>query len=689
MSTTPAAAPALPSDNPFASAWNTPFQTPPFSRIKAEHFQPAFDAGMAAQNAEIAAIADNPAPPDFINTLEALERSGQVLKKVRSVFGLLSNTCSTPELQAIEEDISPKLSRHSTAIGQNEKLFARIDAVYQARHSLTPLQARLVEEYHYSYRISGVGLPKEQKERIASISARLSEISTSFSNTLLNEGKAKCFIVDHAADLSGLPAEAIASAAETATKRGHAGKFAFALTRTEFDQFMTLIERRDLREQFFTAFTLRGDGNDAFDTKALIPEAIALRQEQAHLLGHSTYAHMVTAHNMAKSPEAVLSLLTDLWNPACQRLELDKKDMQAEAAAHGQNDPVQPWDWYFYAEKVRQKKYALDDATLKPYFELNAVREAAFATASRLFGLTFTLRPEIDAHHEDAQTWEVTDRNGKHLGLFMADYFARDSKRSGAWMNLMRQQNRLENDQRPYAYNICNFTKPAAGQPALLSLDSARTLFHEFGHALHGLLSDVDYPRLSGLNVRWDFVELPSQLMEHWLTTPALMKQHLRHVESGAPIPDDLIEKIEHSTTFNQAFETVRYLSSALVDMELHLEQAPSGLDVRAFEQNTLAKYRMPEAAHMAHRLPHFKHSIEGGYSAQYYVYIWAGVLDNDAFAAFEETGNVFDPATAERLYTHIYSCGNSRDPSETYRLFRGRDATRDALLKKKGLTSA
>lgn len=677
----------LPPDNPFAAPWQTAFATVPFSRIKAEHFMPAFRAAMAAEDAEIAAIANNPDPASFANTLEALEQTGQMLKLVSSSFHLLSGTCSTDELQTIDEEVSPLLSRHATAIGQNEKLFARIDTVYNQRSNLTPEQARLAEEYHYTYRLAGVGLPPADKERIATINARLSESATEFSNRLLNEAKAKCFVVDSEADLAGLPEAVKAAAAETAAKRGHKGKYAFTLSRPEVETFLTSSERRDLREKLYTAFKQRGNANDAFDTKALIPEAIELRQERARILGYKNHADMVTSHNMAKSPAAALGLLTDLWEPACRRFEEEKKELQAEASAHGQNDPVQPWDWYFYADRVRQKKYDLDDSVLRPYLELESVREAAFATASQLFGISFNLRPEIEAHHPEARTWEVLDRNGQHLGLFTGDYFARDSKRAGAWMDELRGQNALSG-QRPHVYNVCNFAKPAESQPALLSLDDALTVFHEFGHGLHGLLSQVEYPSLSGTNVRWDFVELPSQLFEHWLTAPAVMKKYLRHAKTGAEIPDDLIAKIKKSQTFNKGFETVRYLSSALLDMELHLLPSAKELDVNAFETTILKKYALPEGAEVMHHLPHFKHSAEGGYSAQYYVYIWAGVLEHDAFAAFEESGNPFDAATAHRLLENIYSAGNRRDPAETYRLFRGRDATRDALLRNRGLVA-
>lgn len=677
----------LPADNPFAQNWQTPFATPPFSQIRLEHFKPAYLAAMAEEKAEIEAIADNPDAPTFANTMEALEKCGQALSRVNCCFYLLSSTCSTDDFQALDEEMSPLLSRHSTERGQNEKLFARIDTLYKSRSTLPPLQARLVEEYHYSYRMAGVGLPPAQKTRISEINARLSEIATDFSNRLMNEAAEKSFVIDKA-DLAGLPEDLIASAAETAEKRGMKGRYAFTLSRPVFENFMTNSARRDLREKMFAAFSARGDAGDGFDTKDLIPEAIELRQERAQILGFKTHAEMVTSHNMAGSPSAALGLLTDLWTPACQRFESEKKELQAIAAQDGQNDPIQPWDWLYYAEKLRQQKFALDDATLKPYFELEQVREAAFSTASRLFGLSFTLRPEIEAHHPEARTWEVKDKNGQHLGLFTGDYFARDSKKSGAWMSELRGDNALIG-QRPHVYNICNFPKPAAGQPALLSQEDAITLFHEFGHALHGLLSQVAYPSLAGTNVRWDFVELPSQLFEHWLTDPTVMKTQLRHIETGAPIPDALIEKIHTTQTFNQGFDTVRYLSSALLDMELHLLPSAKGMDVNAFEKATLAKYKMPEGAPIMHRLPHFKHSAEGGYSAQYYVYIWAGVLEHDAFAAFEDTKDVFNSSIATRLYEHIYSAGNSIDPAATYRAFRGRDATREALLKNKGLLPA
>ncbi len=669
---------------PFFSDWDRTRSLPDFKAIKPDMFIPAFEQAMAEHRAEVEAILNNPAAPTFENTIVPLELAGRNLDRVNDIFGILTGTRSTKKLQKIDEKISPKLSRHSSEIALLPKLWERTDAIYQQRDKLDPEARRLVEEKHRDLVLSGAQLPPEQKKRMIEIGEKLASLHTKFGNRLMNEVDGNPLLIDTAAELEGVASATLEALAEAAKKAGKSG-YLIKLQRDGVEAILKQCKVRATRQKLHEAFVSRCDHGDENDTKELIPQILKLRQEEAALLGFATYSHLATVANMAKTPEAAIGLMRDLWEPAKTAMAREQKQLEAAAAAEGMNEKLQPWDWIYYAEKVREKEYALDEAILKPYLSLNNVRKAAFKTAEKLFGIQLKPR-KLKGWHAEVKAYDVFDKaSGQPIALFLTDYFARDGKQSGAWMSELAHQYKIDGGQLPIVYNVCNYVKPAKGQPALLTMDSANTLFHEFGHALHGMLSQATYPSLAGTYVYRDFVELPSQLYEHWLTEPKVMKQHLRHVETGEPIPDELIEKIRKSAQFNEGFNTVRFLSSALMDLELHqLAQAPS--DIAKAEQEILARYGMPPLAQMMHRPVHHSHQFSSGYYASnYYVYMWAAVLDNDVFAAFEEKKNPYHKPTARKLREHIYSAGNTRHPMELFKAFRGREPKRDALLRHKG----
>jgi peptidyl-dipeptidase Dcp len=682
----------LPAENPFASRWETPFRLPPFAAIKPEHIRPAFDAALAKHKDEIAAIVADKAAPDFANTIEALERAGRALSRVGGVFYNLTGADTNEALQAIERDLSPITSRHWSAIMMDEGLFARVDAVNARRDTLglNPEQARLLERTYKGFIRSGAQLNPEDKKRLAAINERLAGLGTQFSQNVLKDESCYALFIADEAGLAGLPEFVKAAMARAAADRGKPGQHAVTLSRSIIEPFLTFSTRRDLREEAFIAWSKRGENGGESDNRAIVAEMVKLRAEKAKLLGYPTFAHFKLDDAMAKTPEHVRGLLELVWKPAKARAAREAADLAALAQNEGENGPIRPWDWRHYAEKVRQKTFALDEAVLKQYLQLDRVRQAAFDVAGKLFGLSFAERPELKGYHPDVRIFEVKETaSGRHIGLFVGDYFARASKRSGAWMSAFRGQRKLDGETRPIIVNVCNFAKPAEGKPALLSLDDARTLFHEFGHALHGLLSDVTYGSLAGTSVARDFVELPSQLYEHWFLTREVMREYCHHAETGEAIPAVLIEKIEKAQTFNQGFATVDYTSSALVDLAFHSLEAPAEVDPLAFEAAELARIGMPSEITMRHRTPHFTHVFSGdGYSAGYYSYLWSEVMDADAFNAFTETGDVFSPAVAEKLKRYIYSAGDTRDAAEAYTLFRGRLPTPDALLEKRGLAA-
>lgn len=682
----------LPAENPFATRWETPFRLPPFGAIRPEHIRPAFDAALAKHKGEIAAIVADKAAPDFANSIEALERAGRALSRVGGVFYNLTGADTNEALQAIEREMSPITSRHWSAIMMDEGLFARVDAVFagQDKLGLDAEQARLLERTYKGFIRSGAKLGADDKKRLATINERLAGLGTQFSQNVLKDESSYALFIEDEAGLAGLPEFVKAAMARAAADRGKPGQHAVTLSRSIIEPFLTFSTRRDLREEAFIAWSKRGENGGESDNRAIVAEMVKLRAEKAKLLGYATFAHFKLDDAMAKTPEHVRGLLELVWKPAKARAAREAADLAALAQDEGENGPIRPWDWRHYAEKLRQKTYALDEAVLKPYLQLDRVRQAAFDVAGKLFGLTFAERPELAGYHPDVRIFEVTEAaSGRHIGLFIGDYFARSSKRSGAWMSAFRGQRKLDGETRPIIVNVCNFAKPAESKPALLSIDDARTLFHEFGHALHGLLSDVTYGSLAGTAVARDFVELPSQLYEHWFLTREVMRQYCLHAETGEPIPEALIEKIEKAQTFNQGFSTVEYTSSALVDLAFHSLEAPAEVDPLAFEAAELKRIGMPDEITMRHRTPHFTHVFSGdGYSAGYYSYLWSEVMDADAFNAFTETGDVFSAEVAEKLKRYIYSAGDTRDAAEAYTLFRGRLPTPDALLEKRGLAA-
>jgi peptidyl-dipeptidase Dcp len=677
--------------NPLLAAWTAPFEAPPFAEITPAHFRPAYDVALAAHVTEIDAIAGSTDAPTFANVIEAMETSGEMLDRVSSVFGNLAGADTNDALEEIERDLAPIMSRHFSAISLNEKLFQRIKSVYEQRETLklAAEQQRVLERYYINFVRSGGGLPDGKKKRLAEINERLATLSTQFGQNVLADEREWKLVLDGTADLEGLTEADIESAAKAAEDRGLAGKHVITLSRSSIDPFLQNSSRRDLREKAFAGWTARGEHAGGSDNRPLVAEMIELRAERAKLLGYETFAHFKLDDVMAKTPDAVRGLLEKVWTPAKARAAQELADLQKLAAERGDNIEIAPWDWRYYSEKVRAARFSIDDEEVKPYFQLDRMIEAAFDCATRLFGLTFAERTDIPLYHPDARSWEVKDASGRHIGLFIGDYFARASKHSGAWMSAFRSQEKLRGDIRPIIVNVMNFSKPPEGKPALLTMDDARTLFHEFGHGLHGLLSDVTYPLISGTSVARDFVELPSQLYEHWLEEPEVLRRFAVHAVTGKPIPEPLLEKLLSARKFSQGFSTVEYTSSALVDLEFHLLKDAKGLDPIGFEKDVLARIGMPKEITMRHRTPHFQHIFSGGYSAGYYSYLWSEVLDADAFEAFKEKGDIFDKETAKKLRDFIYAAGGKQDPHEAYRAFRGHDPSPMALLKKRGLDAA
>ena len=675
--------------NPLLQAWTGPFAAPPFAAIAPDHFRPAFDVALAQKRAEIAAIAADPALASFANTIDALERSGAQLDRVAAVFFNLAGADSSDAIEAIERDIAPVLSRLSSEIYLNEALFRRVDALYQARDNLglNAEQARVLKLYHIAFMRNGAGLAPEAKARLAEIDERLATLGTQFGQNVLADEKAYMLPLETPEDGAGLPESLLAVAHQNAAERGMPGQRGITLSRSSIEPFLQFSTRRDLREKAFRAWAARGEHDGPTDNRAIAAETVRLRAERAALLGFETYAHFRLDNTMAKTPEAALGLLHQVWTPARAQALREEEALQAIIAAEGGNFRVAPWDWRYYAEKRRKAEFDIDEGEIKPYLQLDKMIEAAFYVAHRLFGLTFGERADIKLYHPDARCWAVKDRDGKEIALFIGDYFARPSKHSGAWMSSFREQQKLDGEVRPIVVNVLNFAQTGAGEPCLLSFDDARTLFHEFGHGLHGMLSDVTYPTLSGTNVARDFVEFPSQLYEHWLERPEILRRFALHHRTGEAMPEALLQRLLRARQFNQGFATVEFTASALVDLDLHLEAAPDAIDVVAFEKSELAKLGMPEAIAMRHRTPHFQHIFAGsGYSAGYYSYLWSEILDADGFEAFEESGDIFDSGLAKRLRDYVYAAGNSREPDAAYIGFRGRAPGTEALLRKRGL---
>ncbi len=672
------------STNPFFESWNTPFAAPPFAQIRAEHFRPAYERAFAEHAREIAAIAENPATPTFENTIVALEQSGRLLARIDLVFGNLAASDTNDELQSIERDLAPLHARHWSSIFLNADLFHLIDDIFTRRSALE-LDAeslRVLERYQLDFVRAGANLGEEERKRYAQVSERLAELGTAFGQNVLADEQSFLLPLQES-DLDGLPDFAREAASGIAKERGSDAPFAITTSRSSAEPFLQFSDRRDLREKVFKALTKRGDNDSAHDNKKLIAEIVTLRTERAKLLGYSTFADYRLADTMAQTPDTARILLDQVWTAARSRALEERDALQTVVAEEGSNFSLAAWDWRYYAEKLRKERYDFDEAEIIPYLQLDKMIEAAFDTAHRLFGLSFTERKDIPVYHPDVRVWEVI-RGGEHVGLFFGDYFARPSKRGGAWMSSFRDQENIDGRITPIIINTCNFPK---AKPALLNFDEAKTLFHEFGHALHGLLSNVRFPRLAGTNVARDFVELPSQIFEHWLEESAVLEKFAVHVETGKPMPKALLEKLNAARNFNQGFATVEFLGSAFADLDFHALENPGDVDVAALEKQSMARIGMPDEIAMRHRPTHFLHIFDGdGYSAGYYSYMWAEVLDADGFRAFKEAGSAFDTATAKRLHDYIYSAGGTRDYAEAYRLFRGRDPKIDALLEGRGL---
>jgi peptidyl-dipeptidase Dcp len=684
----------LATSNPLVQPWNTPHGLPPFAEVRAEHFRPAFDAALSEHLADIDAIASLNEPPSFDNTVAALDRSGRLLARVEALFYNLTSSETSPALQAVEREMAAPLAAHNSVVYMNARLFERIDTLHAQRATLglAPEQLRLLERFHLDFVRAGAKLGGAAQKRYAQVMQRLAELTTRFGQNVLADESAYRLVLRGDRDLAGLPDFVCAAARQAAVDRGITDGCVITLSRSHIVPFLTFSDRRDLREQAWRAWISRGEHDGEHDNRPVAREILSLRNEQARLHGYACYADYALADTMAGTQAAVDELLQQVWVPAKARAEQEREALQALVMSRNESLQIEAWDWRYYAEKVRQARYDLDEAAVKPYFPLDRMVEAVFDCAQRLFGVRFTARADLQAYHPDVKVYEVRQAaDDSMVGIFLHDNFARPTKRSGAWMSLYRSQSRNAADAAqgvlPIVVNNNNFAKGAPGEPTLLSFDDARTLFHEFGHGLHGLLSSVTYERLSGTNVLRDFVELPSQLFEHWLSEREVLKKHARHHVTGEPIPDELITKLEAASKFNQGYETVRYVASARVDMAAHALTSSEGPDITAFEKAENERMGLPAAVGMNHRLAHFQHLFSGSsYAAGYYVYLWAEVLDADGYDAFTEAGNPFDASVAQRLRQFIYSSGNSREPREAYRAFRGRDPSVQPMLRERGL---
>ena len=675
--------------NALLAKWEGPFGgVPPFDQVQVSLFKPALEAAMAEQLSEIAKIAADPAAPNFENTITPLERSGRPLNRVQTVYGVWASTMSGPEFQVVQREMAPRLAAFSDKITQNEQLFRRIEAVYNSREKarLTPEQQRLSWLYYTNFVRAGARLNAEAKARLSQINQKLAGLYTRFSQNVLAEETDQFIALKTEADLAGLPSSVRDAAAAAATAKKIPGEWVIMNTRSSTDPFLTYSARRDLREKAWRMFINRGDNGGDRDNNAIITEILQLRAERAKLLGFPTHAHWRLENAMAKTPERAMELMEAVWKPAVARVHEEVADMQSLADKEGAKIKIKPWDYRYYAEKVRAARYDLDQNEVSKYLQLEKLRDGIFWVAGELFGFDFAPATNVPVYHPDVRVWEVTDKTTKkHIGLWFFDPYARAGKRSGAWMNAYRSQQRIDDVVTTIVSNNANFVKGKPGEPLLISWDDAVTMFHEFGHALHGLNSNVTYPSLAGTAVPRDYVEFPSQLLEHWLSTPEVLQRFALHYQTGKPIPEALVERIKRSSTFNQGFATTEYLSSALVDMKLHLA-GDRKIDADAFERETLEQLGMPVELVMRHRTPQFSHVFSSdAYSAGYYSYLWSDVLTADAFGAFVEGSGPYDRKVAERLRKTVFSVGNTIDPAEGYRAFRGRDPRIEALMKKRG----
>ncbi|HHU27374.1 MAG TPA: M3 family metallopeptidase [Bacteroidales bacterium] len=671
----------------FMTEYETPFGTPPFDQIEFEDFKPAFLEGIAQEDKEIEAIANNPEAPTFENTIVAMDKTGEVLRRVSRVFYGLRGAETNDDIQELAKELSPILSEHSDNINLNEQLFNRVKTLHDdtTGMNLTTEQYRLLDTYYKGFVRSGSLLNEEQKERLRELNKELSALTLQFGSNLLDETNDFKLIVDNEEDLAGLPEGVIAAAAEAAKSQGEKGKWVFGLQKPSWLPFLQYSEKRELREKLYKAMYNRGDNDNEKDNKEIIKNIVNLRVEKAQLLGYDSHAHFILEENMAKNPENVYKLLNEVWDYALPQAKKEAAELQALIDAEGGDFKLASWDWWYYTEKLRQQKYALNEEEVKPYFKMENVREGVFEVANRLYGLSFKKLDNVQIYHSEVEAYEVLDTDGSHLAVFYTDYFPRPGKNAGAWMSSFRSQQVKDGvNIRPLIYNVGNFTRPTGNTPALLTLDEVETLFHEFGHALHGMLSNVNYVSLSGTSVSRDFVELPSQIMEHWAFHPEVLKLYAKHYETGEVIPNELIEKINAASTFNMGFVTTEFVAAALLDMEYHTLTKTSTIDVNAFEEQAMKKIGLIDEIIPRYRSTYFSHIFSGGYSAGYYAYLWAEVLDSDAFQAFEENG-IFDQETARLFRENVLSKGNSDDPMELYKRFRGAEPNPIYLLKNRG----
>lgn len=687
--------PIAPDPNPFFSTYNTPFGVPPFAQIKPEHFEPAIDEGIRQQTAEIEIITRQKAAPTFANTVEALEASGDLLRRVNTVLGNLNGANTNDQLQKIAQTVAPKLAKHSDDIMLNPALFGRVKAVYdgRAKLKLSGDQQRLLEKMYKNFVRNGAALTADKQTRLRQINGDVSVLTLKFGQNLLAENNAYALVIDKADDLSGLPASVVAAAAEEAKKRKLTGtKWVFTLQNPSIMPFLQYADNRALREQLLKAYLERGNHNDEHDNKAIMANMVSLRAEKAQLLGYDNHAAYVLEESMAQTPDKVAQLLNQLWSATVPVAQQEAADLQAmmdkdEKANPGRNQKLASWDWRYYAEKLRKEKYALDEQELRPYFSLESVRDGIFMLTNRLYGLRFERRTDIPVYHEEAMAYEVKEADGRHIGIIYMDFFPRASKRGGAWMTSYRRQE-ADNGKKvtPVVSIVCNFSRPSGDAPALLTLNETSTFFHEFGHALHGLLSNVHYGSQSGTSVPRDFVELPSQIMENWAVEPEMLRLFAKHYKTGAVIPDVLVDKIKRSSLFNQGFETSEYLAASLLDMAYHTlkpDQTPT--DVLAFEKQAMDKIGLIDQIPPRYRSTYFQHIFSGGYSAGYYSYIWSAVLDADAFEVFKQKG-LFDPKSAQSFRKNVLEKGGTEDPMTLYRKFRGAEPDIKPLLRRRGL---
>jgi peptidyl-dipeptidase Dcp len=674
--------------NPFFEKYNTPFEVPPFDKIEVDHYMPAFKEAMEMHNEQIDMIVNLAAPPTFDNTIEALDYSGAMLSSVSDVFFSMNSALTNEDMQAIAKEAAPMLSKHRDNIRLNDKLFRRIKAVYEKKDglSLSKEQEMLLEDYYKSFVRNGANLDEEKKIKLKAINEELSVLTLRFGENVLKENNAFELVIDNEEDLAGLPEAVITGAAEAAKDRGHEGKWVFTLHKPSMIPFIQFSDKRELREKIYRGYINRGDNNNELDNKEILQKIASLRANRAHLLGYKTHAHYMLEESMAKQPEEVYKLLNQLWDPALARAKMEAQELQAMIGAEGNSFKLESWDWWYYSEKLRKEKYELDDEMLRPYFQLENVIDGAFSLATKLYGITFEERTDMPKYHEDVRVFEVKEADGSHIGILYTDYFPRESKRGGAWMGSFRKQMvKGGKNVSPVIFNVGNFSKPTADKPSLLSFDETLTLFHELGHGLHGLLSKCTYPRLSGTAVATDFVELPSQIMENWALDPEVLKGYAKHYETGETIPQDLVDKIRNSRLFNQGFATTEYLAASFLDMDWHTIEDASEVDPIEFEKKSLTKIGLIPEIISRYRSPYFRHIFAGGYAAGYYSYVWAEVLDADAFQAFKET-NLFDKKTAQLFREHILAAGGTEKPMTLYKRFRGREPEIDPLLKRRGL---